>query len=341
MKHRTMAVDLAKTVFEVGISERPGQMKQTLRLSRARLLRFMARQQEATVVMEACGSAHYWGREFQKLGHEVVLLPPAYVTPYVFRNKTDRNDAKGLLEAYRNREIRPVPIKTVSQHQVAALHRARQGWVRTRTARINAMRGILREIGLTIPVGAGKAVERVRALIEDAEVEICDGIRGVLDEMCLEVRELENRIDRIERQLEALCQQSAQTQSLRSIPGVGLLTATAVVGFVGDLARFRSGRHFAGYLGLTPRERSSGLRRRLGSISKQGDPYLRTLLIHGGRSVLRAAKSKKRRDRLHNWALEVEKRRGHNKAAVAVANKLARLLWAVSTRGTAYHCSKA
>jgi transposase len=163
----------------------------------------------------------------------------------------------------------------------------------------------------------------------------------VLEEICLEVRELEGRIDRIERKLKALSRQSVAIEQLQSIPGVGLLTATAVAGFVGDLRRFDSGRHFASYLGLTPREHSSGLRRRLGCISKQGDIYLRTLLIHGGRSVLWTAKSKQRPDRLHRWGLEIEKRRGHNKAAVAVANKLARLLWAVSTRDAAYEPQRA
>ena len=159
MKHRTIAVDLAKSVFEIGISEQPGRMEKTHRLGRARLLRFMAKQQRATILMEACGSAHYWGRRFRELGHEVVLLPPAYVRPYVLRNKTDRSDVKGLLEAHRNSAIRPVPIKNESQQQLTALHRVRTAWMRTRTARINTMRGILREFGLTIPVGACQAVD--------------------------------------------------------------------------------------------------------------------------------------------------------------------------------------
>jgi transposase len=336
MKHKTIAVDVAKTVFEVGVSERPGRVKQGHRLTRKQLMHFMATEEESTVVMEACGMAHHWGRQFQQLGHRVVLLPPSYVKPYVRRNKTDRADVKGMLEAYRNEEISPVPVKTLSQHQLAALHRVRRGWVRTRTARINTMRGVLREIGLTIPVGAARAVERVQGLMEDAEVDIAEVVRNLLNEICQEVRDLERRIKQVERQLREISRQEATIEQMQSIPGVGLLTSTAVSGFVGDLKRFKSGRHFASYLGLTPREYSSGHRRRLGSISKQGDVYLRTLLIHGGRSVLRSAKTKKRRDRLHRWGLQVEERRGHNKAAVAVANKLARRLWAISTRDTIY-----
>jgi transposase len=266
----------------------------------------------------------------------VVLLPPSCVRPYVVRNKTDRSDVKGMLEAYRNSAIRAVPVKTESQQQLTGLHRMRTAWMGTRTARINAMRGILREFGLTIPVGARHVVVGVGRFIEDAEVEIPDGIREMLKEICSEVVQLEARIESVEKQLKALSAQTTPIEQMLSIPGVGLLTATAMTGFVGDMSRFGSGRHFASSLGLTPREHSSGLKRRLGRISKQGDGYLRTLLIHGARSVLWAAKSKGAEDRLRAWALQVQQRRGHNKAAVAVANKLARMIWAVTTRGTSY-----
>jgi transposase len=183
MKSKTIAVDLAKSVFEIGISERPGNVEQTRRLTRNQLLGFFAAQEPATVLMEACGSAHYWGRQFQKLGHKVILLPPAYVRPYVLRNKTDRTDVKGLLEAHRNSAIRPVPLKTESQQQLTGLHRIRSAWMSTRTARINTMRGILREFGLTMPLGARHVVEHVRRFIEDAEVEIPDGIREMLKQI--------------------------------------------------------------------------------------------------------------------------------------------------------------
>ena len=336
MKNRTIAIDVAKSVFEIAVSERPGSVKKHHRLSRAKLMRFMANQPPSTVVMEACGMAHHWGRQFQTLDHKVVLLPPAYVKPYVFRNKTDRADVKGLLEAFRNDEIKSVPVKTIAQHQIAALHRLRQQWVGTRTARINMMRATLREIGLTIPVGAARAVERVEGLIEDAEVDIPPVIRQILGQVCQEIRELQLRISQLEKQLKELSKQDPVIEQMQSIPGIGLLGSTAVRGFVGDLNRFQSGRHFASYLGLTPREHSSGLKRRLGSISKRGNTYLRTLLIHGGRALLRSARIKEHPDRLQRWALEVESRRGHNKAVVAVANKLARRLWAISTQHTIY-----
>lgn len=327
MNPTVIAVDVAKSVFEVAVSNHPGKVREQHRLSRVKFLRFFAQRQPATVVMEACGTAHHWARELTKLGHTVHLLPPHQVRPYVRGNKTDRTDTKGLLEAFRNEEIRPVPVKTQAQQGLTGLHRLRSGWMSTRTARLNAVRGVLRELGHPIPLGARHVVPRAWALLEDAESGIPEPLRLTLAEACSEIRELERRIADIEKQLRRLAKQMPVVQQLRTIPGIGLLSATALVAFVGDVQRFPTARHFASFLGLTPRERSSGLKRRLGRISKRGDAYLRTLLIHGGRAVLRWASRKKQR--LSVWGLEVKQRRGHNKAAVALANKLARIVWAV------------
>jgi len=330
MHSTTIAVDLAKSVFEVAVSQRPGKVAERHRLSRGQFSRFLAEQAPATVVMEACGTAHFWGREARARGHRVVLLPPHAVRPYVLRNKTDGADAKGLLEALRNDDVRPVPVKSVDQHVLAGLHRMRSAWMATRTARLNTLRGLLRELGFSIPVGARQVVPHVGALVSDADSGLPDALRPVLAEAAREIRELEARVREVERSLEAMSRGSEVLVRLRTIPGVGLLTATALVAFVGDVRRFPSGRHFASYLGLTPRESSSGLRRRLGAISKRGDPYLRMLLIHGARAVLcHAKKATSERDRLREWAIERERARGHNKAAVALANKLARIVWAV------------
>jgi transposase len=259
-----------------------------------------------------------------------VLIPPHAVRPYVLRNKTDGADAKGLLEAVRNDDVRSVPVKSVDQHVLAALHRMRSAWMATRTARLNTLRGLLRELGFSIPVGARQVVPRVWALVSDADSGLPEALRPVLAEAAREIRELEARVREVERSLETMSRGSELVVRLRTIPGGGLLTATALVAFVGDVRRFPSGRHFASYLGLTPRESSSGLRRRLGAISKRGDPYLRMLLIHGARSVLCHAKKRPNDcDRLREWGLARERTRGHNKAAVALANKLARIVWAV------------
>jgi transposase len=216
----------------------------------------------------------------------------------------------------------------VAQQTSASLHRLRSGWLAERTARINTLRGLLREFGIVIPLGAQHVVPTAWGYIEDAESELPDALRPALAEICQEIRDLERRIKMIEHQLAALAAQTPIVAQLMTIPGVGLLIATALVAFVGDIGRFPSCRHFASYLGLTPRESSSGLRRRLGAISKRGDVYLRTLLIHGARSVLLAA-TRRAPDRLRTWALERKQARGHNKAAIAVANKLARIVWAV------------
>ena len=208
-------------------------------------------------------------------------------------------------------------------------------WVAERTARLNALRGLLRELGFFIPMGADKVVPALRALIEDAESELPDALRNPLYEACQEIRDIEARIKQTETQLEATARQVPAVALVRTVPGIGPLTSTALVAFLGNIQRFPSGRHLASYLGLTPKEFSSGLKRRLGRISKRGDGYLRTLLIHGARSVLLHAR-KSQPDRLRVWAHKLDKTHVHNKAAVAVANKMARILWAVWSRQTPY-----
>ena len=325
----TLAVDLAKSIFEVAVSEHVGRIRERHRLTRAQFERFIATRPAATIVMEACSTAHFWGRHAQAHGHRPVLLPPHAVRPYVPRNKTDRADAQGLLEALRNEAIHPVPVKTLPQQTLAALHRLRSTWVATRTARINTVRGLLRELGIEIPLGARRVVPTVRELLCDQEAEIPQALRPALAAAADEIGDLEKRLTEVERQIVAVARETPSVARLRTVPGVGLLIATSLVAFVGDPHRFPSGRHFASYLGLTPRESSSGLHRRLGSISKRGDSYLRMLLVHGARSFLWHAKKAKRPGPLHHWARHVEQQRGHNKAAVAVANKLARIAWAV------------
>lgn len=328
MDTTTIAVDLAKSVFQIAVSNHPGHVSEKHRLSRARFLRFFAQRQPATVILEACSSAHHWARQLENLGHSVVLLPPHAVHPYVTGNKTDPADAKGLLEAFRNKDIHPVPVKSIDQHVLMSLHRFRSAYMAKRTARINATRGILREIGIFIPIGATKVIPAIHDLITDEDPRLPSALCPLLLGACSEIEELKVRTRDIERQIRLLAKKDTVIQHLLSVPGIGLLTATALVAFVGEISRFPSGRHFASYLGLTPREHSSGLRRHLGKISKRGDSYIRMLLIHGARSVIWAAKRSNNPDRLRSWALKLELTRGHNKAAVALANKLARIAWA-------------
>jgi len=282
--------------------------------------------------MEACGSAHHWARRLVAEGHTVRLLPAHYVKPYVGRSKTDRADAAALIEAARSSQILAVPIKSLEQQQLQSLHRLRSQWLSTRQRYLATLRGILREFGIMIPLGPSVAKAHIGLALAQADSDIPQGLRPALVQMLQEIAPLEEKILSVERQLATLTRADKCVQQLREIPGVGLLTSTALLSTVGDIQRFPTGRHFACWLGLTPSERSSAERRRLGKISKQGDVYCRTLLVHGARSALLAAhrsqRSGKPLDRLRRWALNCERVRGHNKATVALANRLARIVWA-------------
>lgn len=330
MDATTVGVDLAKNRFQLAVLEPASGQAHRERLTRTRFERFFANRRPCRVVMEACGSAHFWARSLQAQGHEVRLLPAQYVRAYVRRNKTDAADAAALIEASRCAEIHPVPIKSVDQQALQQLHRLRSQYQSTRTARMNLVRGVLREFGVCVPVGIVRGVQAARAAL--AGEQIPELLHSDVLQVLEEIGSLKQRIDRIERSLQALTREDAVVARLQTLPGVGLLIATALRAATPDIQRFPTGRHFASWLGLTAREHSSGERRRLGSISKRGDVYLRTLLVHGARSALRAAaraaKAGRPVDRLRAWALTTQQRCGQNKATVALANKLARIIWA-------------
>jgi transposase len=332
MDATTVGVDLAKNVFEIALANERGHIVERQRLSRARFDRFFVNRATCRIVMEACGSAHHHARRLSSQGHDVVLLPAQYARAYVRRNKTDAADAAALIEAARCPDIRPVPIKSVDQQALQQLHRLRSQWMRARTSRINFLRACLREFGVCVPIGAHRAIDSVREALSNPQSPVPAILHSSLLELLAEIDSLAQRCKHIERELARLSEHDPVVERLLQIPGVGPLTATALRASVVDVQRFPTARHFASWLGLTSREHSSGERRRLGRISKQGDPYLRTLLIHGARAVLLAARSAQRRgsslDRLRTWALDLQQRRGHNKAAVALANKLARIVWA-------------
>lgn len=336
MEEMLVAVDLAKDVFEVAVSREAGRVAATRRLPRDRFLAFFDPLPPAVVVMEACGTSHHWARALAALGHQPRLLPPAQVRPYRHRNKTDKADAKALLEAFRNEAIHPVPVKSKAQQSVGLVHRMRSTWLEARTARINTIRGLLREWGLFIPAGSEWVVPQVRSWIADDTVGITPPVRAILASACDEVVELGDRIAAAEAQLAVVARQTPLVRLWLTVPGIGLLTATAIHAFVGDLGRFRSARHFASYLGLTPREHSSGGSRRLGRISKHGDRYLRRLFVHGARALLGAVRRARHPDRLRLWGLALAERSHFNKATCALANKMARLAWAVCRHQTAY-----
>lgn len=336
MDSTLVAVDLAKSVFEVAVSPSPGCVSRRHRLSRAQFELWIAQTERSLFLLEACGSAHHWARTLRGIGHGVVLIPPTVVRRYVAGNKTDRTDTKALLEAWRNEDVRPVPVKEVAHQALAALHRVRSTWMTTRTSRINEIRGLLRELGFTIPVGARGFLQHVAAIVGDRDNLLPAHLRDVLDLLVQEIAALEARVSDIEKRIDRLGREITIVPVLKTIPGIGLLSSTAAYTSIVDVSRFPSGRAVANFLGLTPREHSSGNRRWLGAITKRGDRYVRTLLIHGARSVLQAAKRKAAPSKLEAWALDRERALGHNRAAVALANKLARLIWAVWTHATPY-----
>lgn len=338
MNATTVSIDLAKDVFELAFSDGSGRIIERKRVSRKVFTHMFDNHAPLRIIMEACGSAHYWGRRFERAGHTVVLLPAHDVRPYVRRNKTDRTDAAGLLEADRCGQIHPVPIKTPEQQSVQGMHRVREQHKAIRTACINSLRGLLREFGIVIPEGSSRVRPAALAALEDGDNDLSMSLRHSLAGLLDQVQAAEKAIAAIETELQSFLDRDLRSQRYQRACGVGLITATAFSASIGSLDRFPSGRHFSSLLGLAPREHSSGKHRRLGRISKQGDVYLRTLLIHGARSALAAAKAARNKgkpiDKLRTWALDLAERVGHNKAAVALANKLARRLWAAEYHRT-------
>lgn len=337
MKRRTLGIDLAKDCFQVSVSHGDGRVIERHRFNRAQFTEFMAQSPASRVLLEACGTAHHWARTCNALGHQVELLPAQHVRPYRRGNKNDRRDADALLEAGRCDDIVPVPIKNENQQAVIQLHRLREQWKTTRTARINSLRGALREFGLDLPAGAVNAIKHAPRHLDHLPGHLRTALQAVLQE----IETLQLRLLAVERSLEEIAANDAAVKRLRQVEGIGLLNATAMVATAGSASHFPSGRQFAAWLGITPRESSSGFRRNLGRITKRGDVYLRTLLIHGARSVLARAKQVNRIDptrlsRLQQWGLQLQRRIGHNKAAVALANKLARICWAVWRTETRY-----
>lgn len=340
MNATTVAVDLAKSVFELVVADSQWRVLERARLTRSQFERWFQNRSVQLVVMEACATAHYWARTFRARGIEVRLLPAQYVRAYVKRNKTDAADALALLEAARASDIKPVGVKSVEQQALQALHRLRSGWMATRTRRINTLRGFCREFGLEVSVGAVRGLAQIARLIADEHSAIPAMLRTPMRLALEEIRLMEARIEQLERELAAFARQSEACHALASVPGIGLLTSTAMVAAVADPRSFSAGRRYSSFLGLTPREFSSGSSRYLGRISKRGDRYVRMLLTHGARSVLRAATVARRAgrdlDRLRTWALAVQERTNHNKATCALANKLARIAWAVWVKHERY-----
>jgi transposase len=332
MQVSTIGIDLAKNVFQVHGIDAAGKIVIASRLRRSQVLTFFAKLPPCLVGMEACATSHHWARELGALGHDVRQMPASYVKAYVKRNKNDAADAAAICEAVTRPSMRFVPIKTAEQQAALMLHRTRDLLVRQRTQLINAIRAHLAELGLVAARGR-EGVQSLIALVRDKVSQLPDLARSALQAMLSQLDSLGRQIANIERHLQAQHRVNEVSQRLETIPGIGVIGATAIAATVTDPKVFKSGREFAAWIGLVPRQNSSGGKERLGSISKQGDRYLRRLLVIGATAVIRQARTHPDK---HPWLLQLLARRPAKVVAVALANKTARIAWAVLARGGTY-----
>jgi transposase len=330
-KITTVGIDLAKNVFSVHAVDETGQVVLRKTITRARLMATVAQWPLCVIGMEACSGAHDWARRFQALGHGVRIMAARFVTPYRRNGKNDGNDAEAICEAMQRPSMRFVPLKSAEQQAVLTVHRVRQGFVEERTAVINRVRGLLAEFGKVLPQRADEVRRGAAVAADELPVLARDAIADLLRHL----NALDEQIAAYDHQLKRLAASSEATQRLMGVPGVGPLTALATVASVGHAHEFASGRQFAAWLGLVPRQWSTGGKTRLGRITKRGDAYLRTLLIMGARSALQMAAG--RTDKLSRWAMTLKERRGYHKAVVALAAKNARIIWAILARGTQFN----
>ena len=319
----TVGIDLAKSVFSLHGADGAGRvvLKKTVR--RDRLVATVAGLPPCLIGMEACSGAHEWGRRFQGFGHRVALMAPKFVAPYRKSGKNDGNDAEAICEAVTRPNMRFVPVKSVEQQALLTLHRVRQGFVVERTATINRLRGLMSEFGLVLPLRS-VTVRRQAAAAAEVLPELA---RRVIGDLLEQLRVLDERIGGYDREIEAQARQCEPAQRLMKIRGIGATTALAIVATVGNAREFRNGRQFAAWIGLVPGQYSTGGKTPLGHISKRGDAYLRNLLVQGARSMLQSAAS--HQDRMSRWILELQPRRGYYRTLVAIANKNARIAWAL------------
>lgn len=335
----TLGLDLAKNVFQVhGVDERGGLVLRK-QLKRDQVLPFFARLQPCLIGIEACGGAHYWAAKLIEVGHQVKMMAPQFVKPYVKTNKNDALDAEAICEAVARPNMRFVPLKSPEQQAVLSLHTARESFVHARTAQANQIRGLLLEFGLAVPQGIHHLYQRVPELIEDASYVLPGRFRMLVDRLLQHLKDLDRQVRELEREIELWHRSSEVSRRLETIPGIGPMTASALVASAGDPANFKNARQFAAWIGLVPRQNSSGGKTQLLGISKRGNVYLRTLLIHGGRTMVELART--RPDRADSWLGKLVRRRHHNVAAVAAANKNARLAWALLKTGKDYEATYA
>jgi transposase len=329
----TIGLDLAKNVFQVHGVDEQGKTVLKKQLKRSQLLPFFANLAPCLIGMEACAAAHHWARKLVSLGHDAKLMAPQFVKPYVKSNKNDARDAEAICEAVSRPNMRFVPIKTPAQQAVLSLHRARQGFIKARTAQANQLRGLLGEFGIAIPQGIRQLPTHVPDILEDADNGLPGVMRALVQRLWEHFQELDRQVGELDREIRRLQREDQASRRLAEIPGIGFLSASALAATIGDAKAFANGRQLAAWLGLVPRQHSSGGKEMLMGMSKRGDCYVRTLLIHGARAVIQQAE---RRNEADSWLKKLLGRRNKNVATVAVAAKNARIAWAILAHGRDY-----
>jgi len=329
-----IGIDIAKHVFHVIGLDPNGKQVLKKKLRRTQMLNYFGNFEACKISLESCASSHYWARKLSQLGHTVTLLPAQHVKPFVRGNKNDYNDALAIAEASRFAQIRPVAVKTVEQQSIQALHRMRRSAIGDRTALCNQVRGLLSEFGIVVTLGIASLRKAIPGILEDGENGLHPMFRDALALKYTQLSQQDELVDELTIAIEKDARQHREIKRLQSIPGFGPIVASTFFSVVGDGHAFGHGRDVSASLGLVPRQHSSGDKNILLGISKRGDKYLRSLLVHGARSVIQHAHKKD--DAISRWATRLIERRGKNKATVALANKLARIAWAVTTTGHAY-----
>lgn len=330
-----VGIDIAKEIFQVCAADSGGKVVAKKRLTRRKISDYIMKLPACTIVMEACGSAHYWSRRFKEYGHEVKLIPPQYVKPFVKGNKTDANDAQAIVEAASRPDMQYAVIKTVEQQDVQSVLRIREGYIEMRTKVTNQIRGLLAEYGLVV----AKGIRKLRAILPTLyDRELVNGLTPIMKEW-LETQYdmlliLDEKIDSCDIALQEIAKNKPSCERLMSVPGIGVISAIALYASIGDGEGFKNGRHLSAYLGLVPRQHSSGGKDKLLGISKRGDEFVRRMLVHGARSVV--LWSAKKEDAKSRWIQSLKERRGLNKTCVAVANKNARIALAILQSGARY-----
>lgn len=331
---KVLGIDLAKSIFQLHGNDGDGKQILSRRIGREGLIGLVSNLKPCLIGIEACGGAHYWARRFSEMGHTVKIIAPQFVKPYVMSNKNDKNDARGIAEAVNRPGMKFVAIKTQSQQDSLLMHRARILCVKNRTAQANQLRGLLAEYGIVFPQGLAM-VRKLPEILAHNEDKLSKNAQAVFYRLYEQFKSYDEQVKSYEKDIKIQASLNSLCQEVAKIEGIGPITASAIVATIGDAKIFKNGRECAAWLGLVPRQHSSGNKIRLGGISKRGDCYIRSLLIHGARSALKYVDNKT--DKTSQWALNKKMTKPFNKAAVALANKNARIVWAIMAHGECYH----